>query len=384
MLLNPTPDQTLLRETTASFLDRYATPDAVRSRRGDPAGFDLDSWQQGAELGWTSLLVSEQQGGGAIAEHGLIDLSLVAHEFGRHAAPGPLIPTNVVLALLDRRGDDDTAATVAALMAGTSTAAWCLTEAAPCDRPGTWSLDVRVDGDDLVLDGVKRPVEGAGTADVLLVTGRTDDGFTNVLLPATTPGVTVRPLTSFELTRRYGVVEFDGVRVPRSTALGEIGRADDDVWWCFDLTLALGAAESVGAMERIFDMTVEWAFDRYAFGRPLASYQALKHRFADMKTWLEASHAIADAAVRAVATGDPQASELASAAAAYVGHHGAELGQDCIQIHGGIGVTFEHDLHVFMRRIVANRTAYGSPSDHRRRLADLLEQQMIAGQEAVA
>lgn len=120
-------------------------------------------------------------------------------------------------------------------------------------------------------------------------------------------------------------------------------------------------------------MTVEWAFDRYSFGRPLASYQALKHRFADMKSWLEAGHAIADAAAVAVALQAADAAAQVSAAAAFIGSHGIELGQDCIQIHGGIGLTFEHDLHLFLRRIQVNQSVYGSPAQHRARLADLVQ-----------
>ena len=149
--------------------------------------------------------------------------------------------------------------------------------------------------------------------------------------------------------------------------------ADDDVEWATLLGLTIAAAESVGAMQAAFDMTVEWAFDRYSFGRPLASYQALKHRFADMKSWLDASHAIADAAAVAVATDDPQAADLVLAAAAYIGQYGPELAHDCVQIHGGIGVTFEHDLHLYLRRIVVNRAAFASPAEHRRRLADLIQ-----------
>src|SRR5262249_14221723 len=117
----------------------------------------------------------------------------------------------------------------------------------------------------------------------------------------------------------------------------------------------------------------EWAFDRYSFGRPLASYQALKHRFADMASWLEGGHAISDAAAVAVAApaGDAaDASELASAAQAVVGDYGAELAPDCVQIHGGIGVTFEHDLHLYLRRITLDRALYGTPVEHRRRIAE--------------
>jgi alkylation response protein AidB-like acyl-CoA dehydrogenase len=126
-------------------------------------------------------------------------------------------------------------------------------------------------------------------------------------------------------------------------------------------------------------MTVEWAFQRYSFGRPLASYQELKHRFADMKSWLEASHAVSDAAAAATETGAPDAAELVSAAKAFVGEYGAELVQDCIQIHGGIGVTFDHDLHLFLRRVTVNGALFGTPADHRQRLAAIVEQRASEG-----
>jgi alkylation response protein AidB-like acyl-CoA dehydrogenase len=371
VLLNPSPDQVLLRETTASFLDRHALPNALRDLRGDADGFSHDYWRRGAELGWTSLLASEAHGGGAVDTHPLVDLTLVAFEFGRHAAPGPLIPTNVAVALLSRRGGDAHLDTVADLMSGASTAAWCLNEPPPHGGLGDWALDIVVERDQVVINGKKRPVEAAQTADVLVVTGRTGTGLTNVVGPASTPGVSVTPMRTTDLSRRYGSVHFDDVRVPLSSVVGVPGEADGDVWWALQVALVIAAAESVGAMQVAFDMTLAWAFDRYSFGRPLASYQALKHRYADMKTWLEASHAIADAAALGVATGIDSAADLASAAAAFIGDRGADLAQDCVQLHGGIGVTFEHDLHVYMRRIVVNRTAFGTPTDHRRRLAAL-------------
>jgi alkylation response protein AidB-like acyl-CoA dehydrogenase len=131
----------------------------------------------------------------------------------------------------------------------------------------------------------------------------------------------------------------------------------------------------VGAMDKAFEMTVEWAFDRYSFGRPLASYQELKHRFADMKLWLEASHAIADGAVKAVEDDAPTAWDLLSAGKAYVGHYGVDLVHDCVQMHGGIGVTFDHDLHLYLRRVVLDSQRYGSVAEHRERLTASLEQQ---------
>ena len=124
--------------------------------------------------------------------------------------------------------------------------------------------------------------------------------------------------------------------------------------------------------ERVFEFTMEWAFDRYSFGRPLASYQALKHRFADMKTWLEASQGTAAAAARAVQAKADNANELVSVAKSYIGEHCTDIMQDCVQMHGGIGVTWEHDIHLYLRRATLNRGMYGTPNQHRERICTLL------------
>ena len=137
-------------------------------------------------------------------------------------------------------------------------------------------------------------------------------------------------------------------------------------------------SETVGAMQTAFDMTLQWAFDRYTFGRPIASYQALKHRFADMKASLEASHAIADAAAAAVQARSPHAGELVSTAKAFIGERGTELMHECVQLHGGIGMTFELDLHLYLRRATLNRVLYGTPSEHRRRVGETVVREMGA------
>jgi len=374
MMLALSPDQELFRETTAKLLDELVPVEELRRRRDDLVGFDDAYWRRGAELGWSSLLVAPEHGGGSISEHGLVDLTLVAHEFGRHAAPGPLAVTNVVVATLSEVGGDEHADVLGGLMSGTSIATWCLSEPPPGDGLGAVSLEARVEGDELVLNGSKRPVESGAKADYLLVTGRTGAGLTQVLVPAGTAGVSIAPMQSVDLTRRFSVVSFDEVRVPLLGGLvGEIGAAGEQVERQLDRALAISNAESVGAMQTAFEMTVDWAFDRYSFGRPLASYQELKHRFADMKTWLEASHAVSTAATAAVADGADEAAELLSAAKSFIGDYGAELMQDCVQIHGGIGVTFDHDVHLYLRRHTANRVLYGTPADHRQRLADMTE-----------
>ena len=226
----------------------------------------------------------------------------------------------------------------------------------------------RADGDEFSLAGTAAPVEAAAQADLLLVTADGGDGFAQFLIAPDAPGVSITPLGSLDLTRRYGRVELDGVRVPRSAVVGEPGSADADVERQLQLALVIQTAESVGAAQTVFDFTVEWAFDRYSFGRPLASYQELKHRFADMKMWLEASHAMASAAARSVQGDARNAAETASMAKAYIGDHLPELVQDCVQMHGGIGLTYEHDIHLYLRRVTVDRVTHGTPSDHRERI----------------
>lgn len=363
-----TSDQDLFRDTTARYLDQRVPLSQQRKDRADPAGFDPAYWQSGAELGWTMCLVDEAHGGGSVSGRGAVDLALIAYEFGRHAAPGPLVDCNVVAAALSGEPGDLQRAVLGEVIAGTTIATSAL-GAAPWLRRDQSTVSIRRDGDDIIIDGTVRPVESAKQAGYLLVTGRSETGMTQVLVPTDAPGVTIRGLKGIDVTRRFASVTFASVRAPASALVGEYGRADAAVSRQIQNAAVILCAESVGAMDAAFAMTLDWAFHRYAFGRALASYQALKHRFADMKSWLEASHAVGDAAAEAVADGSALAAETASSAKAYIGQTGPELAQDCVQLHGGIGVTYEHDLHFYLRRVTLNRLLYGTPAEHRRLLA---------------
>ncbi len=374
MLINPTEEQEFFRATTERFLVEHAPPDALRRLRDHADGFDRDYWRRGAELGWTSLLVDEAHGGGSISGAGLVDLSLVAYEFGHHAAPGPLAPTNIVAsALSDHGAIGEQAEVLSGLLSGEAIASWCAPELGV--RPDEWRTGVEIEraGDALVLRGTVRPVQHAGQAGHLLVTARDGSGLTQVLVATGAEGLSVEALETVDLTQRFGAVSFDGVRVGADAVVGVPGEASPAVARQLRRAVAMLNCEAVGAMQGAFDMTVEWSFDRYSFGRPLASYQALKHRFADMMSWLQAGHAISDAACAAAQDDEPNADELASAAKAFIGRYGGELIQDCVQLHGGIGVTFDHDLHLFLRRLTVNRSMAGTPREHLRRVAGILE-----------
>jgi alkylation response protein AidB-like acyl-CoA dehydrogenase len=365
-------DQQLFRETTRRFLESSVPLPVVRELGRDSTdGFVRSWWRQGAELGWTSMLVPEAEGGGSVSGQGLLDLILIAEEMGRLVSPGPLIACNVVAAALGAPEAGDHGDVLRGLLDGDVVATWAMAE--PDDR---WSADdvaltATPDAGAFVLTGIKAAVEAAGVASHFLVSARNGrgDGLTQFLVPADAPGLTVHPRQSLDLVRRFGEVSFDGVPVAATAAVGRIGAASVAIERQLQCAVVMQCAEMVGAMDRVFEFTVEYAFDRFSFARPLASYQALKHRFADMKLWLESSHATLGGAAHAVQAQAPNAGELVDVAKSYIADHATALMQDCVQMHGGIGVTWEHDLHLYLRRVAQDSSLYGTAADHRERIA---------------
>ncbi|MEX2293058.1 MAG: acyl-CoA dehydrogenase family protein [Acidimicrobiales bacterium] len=382
MELELSEDQEFFRQTTRKFLAAECPVTIVRSLESEPAGFAAEYWRRGADLGWTSLLVPEADGGGSLSEHGLLDLVLVAEEMGRLVSPGPLVPVNVVASTIARSGSAEQRAEVLpGLLSGEKIAAW-VPPTNVCEPPrplsgpdASQTLVVRatVRGDGFVLSGSAGPVEAGAQASHLLVTAAGSDGPTQYLVAADAPGTVCTPMGGLDLVRRFAEVRFDDVLVSADAVVGSVGGAADDIERQLQIAVVLQCAETVGAIDHIFEMTLEYMSDRYSFGRPLSSYQALKHRVADDKMSLEACHAMATAAAKAVANEAAGAAELVSAAKAWIGPNATELIQDCVQLHGGIGVTWEHDLHLYLRRATVNRLTYGTPQEHAERIAtDLL------------
>jgi alkylation response protein AidB-like acyl-CoA dehydrogenase len=363
-----TADQQLLLATTAEFLEKESPLTTVRELNAKGLGFDPAWWRRGAELGWTSMLVPEQRGGGSISGDGLLDATIIAEQMGRFVAPGPFLVTNVVAAALA----EDTAHaahqdTLDALISGEQTATWaCYAPDRGWDPAGT-SVRVEADGDGYRLRGGHDRVEFAEQADLLLVAAQGDDGPRLILVPRTAPGVSVEAQHNLDLVRRMGRVHYDAVRVDASAVVHA------DIERLLQVAVVLQCAELAGVVERVLEFTQQWMFDRYSFGRPLASYQALKHRFADMTLWSHTGQGATAAAARAVQDRAGEAAELVSVAKSYFGQRATDIIQDCVQIHGGIGVTWEHDIHLYLRRATVDRVTWGTPAEHRRRIADLLE-----------
>jgi alkylation response protein AidB-like acyl-CoA dehydrogenase len=376
MNLALTVEQAIFRDSARKFLEAESPLSTVRALWEGADGFERDYWYEAARLGWTSALVPEAQGGGSVSGRPVQDLVIVAEEMGRMVAPGPFLPVNVVAIALAGEGSPDLrSGLLPGLLSGELVAAWAVAE-----EGAVWSgtapvVDARVEarGADLVVSGTKAYVEAAAQADHFLVTARSAQGLTQMMVPRDSPGLEVIPGRSIDMCRRYGRLDLHAVRVPSSAVLGRPGGAGAAVERQLQVAIALQCAETVGAAERAFETTIEYARDRFAFGRPIISFQALKHRIADMFQWLEFSKAISEALAAEIDAGGGEAARLASVAKVYVADHCLDIVDECVQISGGIGVTWEHHVHLYSRRIVVNRALFGTPEQHRVRLAALLE-----------
>jgi alkylation response protein AidB-like acyl-CoA dehydrogenase len=363
------PEKTLFTSTTQAFLDKEVPLRRVRELHAEGISFDPVWWQRATELGWTSLLVPEELGGGSVSDSGLSDLATVAEQLGRTVAPGPLYPVSVVLTALAECTDHQAhAATIEALMTGEKVASWAVCEPGQGWAPLNPSVTAEPTDSGYRIDGTKDRVEAGAQSAVLLVVARCGDDVRQFLVPTEAPGVTVEPQQSVDLVKQYARVQFDGVVVEGSAAVGTAAETAALIERQSQIAQVLQCAEVVGVLQTVFDLTTQWALDRHTFGRPLASYQALKHRFADMKLWLEGCRATTAAAVADIAGGSPTAGLSASIAKSYVSEMAGQIVQACVQMHGGIGVTWEHDLHLYLRRVTLYRSTFGTPEEHNLRV----------------
>lgn len=377
------PEQLLFASTARAFLDKEAALSVVRDLHARGASFEPAWWQRAAELGWAGLLVPEELGGGSVSGDGVADLALVAEHAGRTVAPGPLHPVSVVLAGLadaharsksaDAHARSATAEapggheeTIEALVTGRSVAAWATYEPGRPFAPASAETTATRTAGGYRIDGVKDRVEAGAQADVFLVVATCDGVPRQFLVPADAPGVGVTVQETVDLVKTHARVHFDGVQIDASAVVGSAEQTAEVLEYQRQIALVLQCAETVGILDAVLAFTKQWLLDRHSFGRPLASYQALKHRFADMKMWFEACRATTAGAVAAVGARAADAPVLVSVAKAYVAERAPVMLQDCVQLHGGIGVTWEHDLHLYLRRAVLNRAVYGSPEDHHR------------------
>jgi alkylation response protein AidB-like acyl-CoA dehydrogenase len=378
-----TEEQAALRAVSRGMLAVNCPAALVRSLAASGTDVDDKLWQRATELGWTGLAVPEEHDG---AGQGLVELCLVAEEIGRAAAPGPFTDSALAGLALARFAPARFAPARAGLLA--ALAAGDLKASLACHG----GIAGRYDGDDLVLRGRAAAVQSAASADWLLVTAAVPPSPDPVpdlvpdpvpdLVPDPVPGAAGRRLVlvrraatvtearrTLDETRRWYDVVLDGVRVPAADVVaGEAGAA-----WLADAAAVLNAADSLGAGERLLEMTAGYVKVREQFGRPLGSFQSVKHKLADMLATLKGARAATYYAAMALDAGAGRAGLAASAAKAFTAEGVAALASDALQAHGGIGFTWEHDLHLYLRRAKVNEMLYGTPAEHYERIVTLLE-----------
>jgi alkylation response protein AidB-like acyl-CoA dehydrogenase len=369
------PERLLFASTAQAFLEKEAPLSRVRELHATDTSFDAQWWQRAAELGWASLLVPEELGGGSVSGDGVADVALIAEQIGRTVAPGPLHPVSTVLAgLVDADDAESHSDTIGLLVAGELVASWAVYEPRRPWAPLETTVTATPTASGFRIDGVKDRVEAGADSGVFLVVAQSDGAVRQFLVPADAAGVGVEAQKSLDLVKRYARVTFDGVEVGEDAVVGTAEQTADLIRRQSQIAQVLQCAEVVGILDTVLDFTIQWALDRYSFGRPLASYQALKHKFADMKIWQEACRATTRAAITAVGTRADDADMAVSVAKSYVGEHAPGMLQLCVQLHGGIGVTWEHDLHLYLRRVTLYRSMFGTPEEHNLRVYTLTEQ----------
>jgi alkylation response protein AidB-like acyl-CoA dehydrogenase len=367
-------DRRMLRTATAKFLQDLGGLQRLRALADDPLGYDPDARRQGADLGWFAMLIPERYGGGSVTGQGLLDLVEMAEELGRVLYPGPFLPTNVVAYAISEFGSEvQQQELLPRIAAGDATAAWCLTESSGSYDVATISLAAGQTSDGFILNGTKSVIQDAHVADIFLVTAKSDHGhLVQLLVPANTMGVTTRQLSSLDLNRRFADVHFANVKVPSTALLGDPALSTEAVDRQLAIAMTLQCADSVGGLSKVNEMTFEYANDRFAFGRPIASFQSIKHKCVDMYLALLGARSITAAAAEAVQEWSSEAMVIARIAKAFVGDAFSLGTEHCHQIHGGIAHTWDHDAHLFSRRSKSNEILFGSPEWHRDQLGRAL------------
>jgi alkylation response protein AidB-like acyl-CoA dehydrogenase len=369
-----TQEQVMLRGLTREFLARESTPRAVRTLMEDPKGFSDATWQQIADMGLPGLAIDAGYGGQGL---GMIELALVLEEMGRAAFPGPFFATSVLAAtaIAASGQENQMARYLPDIASGRTKATLALIEDALAWTPSGVKMRAERRGDQFVLSGTKRFVPFAHVAGLILVVARTssgDDGTTVFALPGDAAGLTQTPNVEMDHTTRTSTLTLDGVSVPADAVIGQIDRGWEVVGPTLQRAAVGAAAEMLGAARRCMEMSIEYAKVRHQFGQPIGAFQAIKHACAEMLLEVENSHAATYYAAWALDAGSPDAALAVSAAKAYVGDASRKVCGSSIQVHGGIGFTWEYDLHLYVKRAKHLEPLYGDADFHREQALQLV------------
>ena len=365
-------EQEMLRKSARDFLAKECPMTYVRQMMEDEQGFRDEQWRKMAELGWMGLILPEAHGGAGLD---FVDMIVVLEEMGRVVLPGPFFSTLVGAVAIDAGGSaaqkEDLLPRLAAGRLRVTLAQ--LEPSARWDAEGI-GLEARPAAGGYKLSGTKLFVPDAHTADLLIVAGRAPgskgaEGVSLFLVDAKAPGVTATLLKTMDQTRKLCELALADVSVPAERVLGQAGAG----WKLLERVVDRGkvglSAEMCGGAQKVLEMSVDYAKVREQFGRPIGSFQAIQHKCANMLVEVESSKSATYYAAWAVANDVPEGPLAAAMAKAYCSDAYRHTSGEGIQIHGGIGFTWEHDAHLYFKRAKSSEILFGDPTYHRELLA---------------
>ena len=365
----------MLRRSAREFLAKECSPKIVRRLMEGGDGYDPALWKKITDLGWTALGIPEAYGGVGT----FLDLIVVLEEAGRALLPGPFFSTMAlaVPVLIEAGTEVQKKEALNAIAVGSARATLAFTEPSGRWDAGGIGLKATQAGGGWRLDGVKLFVPDAERADYTVVVARTrgegEDGITLFLVKGKPAGMSVRPLETLDMTRQWSEVRFDGVQLDAETMMGAPGKAWPRLKRALESATAALCAEMVGGVQKVLETSTEYAKTRHQFGKPIGIYQAVSHKLADMLVLSESGRSATYYAAWAV---DADASDRAlasSMAKAYVSDAYRKVAGDGIQVHGGIGFTWEHDMHLYFKRAKSSEVTLGDATYHRELVAQALD-----------
>ncbi|HSF06637.1 MAG TPA: acyl-CoA dehydrogenase [Methylomirabilota bacterium] len=356
-------DQQLLRDSARAFLDAHCGSALVRALWDDPRGESEAMWKDMAQLGWLGLSLPDTVGGSAL---GLVETAIVLEELGRAAYPGPYFPTVLAATALNEAGSPaQKHRWLGAIATGGARGTIAFLDTDCSWDPGAVATRATPAARGWTLSGTKRFVPWAHVADVLLVPAQSPDGLSLYLIEPSAPGLGLGALQGMDLGTRWMTLTLDDVPVGDDAIVGARGQGGPLLEKLLRRGAVGAAAEMLGAARRCLDMSVAYAKVREQFGQPIGAFQAIRHKCADMLVEVENAHAATYYAAWAIDAGAPDAMTAASVAKAYVGDAARQVCGEAIQVHGGIGFTWEYDLHLYVKRAKALETMYGDAGYHR-------------------
>ncbi len=364
-------EQDELRRTVRQFLESKSPSGEVRRLMETTDGYDTAVWtQMAAEMGLQGLQIPEEYGGQGFS---FVELAIVLEEMGRVLLCAPFFSTVVLAAnaIANAGSDAEKQALLSGIASGETTATLAFTEANGRWDPTGITMEARQSGSDWVLDGEKMFVLDGHTAELVVVVARVAgssgaDGLAFFTVNGDATGLTRTPLATMDQTRKQAKLEFSGVR---AAALGEPGQGAAAFSKTMDQASVALSNEMVGGAQFVLDASVEYAKVRVQFGRPIGSFQAIKHKCADMLLEVESAKSAAYYAAWAAAEENAELPAVAALAKAYVSDAYFHCAAENIQIHGGIGFTWEHDAHLYFKRAKSSEILLGDATYHRELLA---------------